>query len=159
MAQLEQTPGYQFNLQQGLESTQNGYAAKGLGVSGAALKGAANYASGLAQNTYAQQAQIYYANQQNAFNKLMGVANMGQNSAAQQGQLGQGYLNTSVNALTGGANAAAAGDVGSAGAWANAFGNISNTAGQFGMLQWMQQNGLLGANNTSGGSAQGMGGG
>src|SRR5579871_6684786 len=47
-AQLEQTPGYQFNLSQGLKAVQNSAAARGLGVSGAAQKGAASYASGLA---------------------------------------------------------------------------------------------------------------
>src|SRR5215831_15810880 len=52
LAQLEATPGYQFILDQGLKSTQNAVAARGLGVSGAAIKGAANYATGLAQNTY-----------------------------------------------------------------------------------------------------------
>lgn len=48
MAQLEATPGYQFTLNQGLMSTQNGYAARGLGSSGTAEMGAANYATGLA---------------------------------------------------------------------------------------------------------------
>src|SRR5665213_2192780 len=49
---LQQTPGYQFNLTQGLKATQNSAAARGLGVSGAAMKGAASYASGLANSTY-----------------------------------------------------------------------------------------------------------
>src|SRR6266571_2086248 len=35
---LEATPGYQFALSQGLKSTQNSAAARGLGTSGAALK-------------------------------------------------------------------------------------------------------------------------
>ena len=38
MAQLEQTPGYQFSLDQGLKATQNSYAGQGLGASGAAMK-------------------------------------------------------------------------------------------------------------------------
>ena len=36
---LQQTPGYQFDLTQGLKSTQNSATARGLGISGAALKG------------------------------------------------------------------------------------------------------------------------
>lgn len=54
-ATLEATPGYQFALSQGLKATQNSAAARGLGVSGAAMKGAAAYATGLADNTYQQQ--------------------------------------------------------------------------------------------------------
>jgi hypothetical protein len=41
-ASLASTPGYQFTLGQGLKSTQNSFAAQGLGSSGAALKGAAS---------------------------------------------------------------------------------------------------------------------
>jgi hypothetical protein len=51
-AQAQSTPGYQFTLNQGLKSTQNSAAARGLGTSGAALKGASTYATGLADSTY-----------------------------------------------------------------------------------------------------------
>ena len=60
---LENTPGYQFTLNQGLESTQNSAAARGLANSGAALKGAATYATGLANDTY-----------QNQYNDLLSTA-------------------------------------------------------------------------------------
>ncbi len=49
---LEELPGYQFTLGQGLKSVQNSAAARGLGTSGSALKGAAGYATGLANNTW-----------------------------------------------------------------------------------------------------------
>ena len=45
-ATLEKTPGYQFNLYQGEKAVQNSAAARGLGESGAALKGAATLATG-----------------------------------------------------------------------------------------------------------------
>lgn len=51
-ATLESMPGYQFALTQGLRSTQNSFAAKGLGSSGAAMRGAADYSQGLASTTY-----------------------------------------------------------------------------------------------------------
>ncbi len=143
MQQLEATPGYQFDLQQGLESTQNGFAAKGLGVSGASMKGAADYANGLAQNTYAQQAQIYYQNQQNAYNKLMGVSQLGENAAAGTGQIGQGYLNTSTNAMMGSANASAAGDIAGANAWSNALAGVGNASGMYAISQNPQLMALL----------------
>ena len=52
---LRNTPGYQFNLTQGLKATQNSAAARGLGISGAALKGASTFATGLADSTYQNQ--------------------------------------------------------------------------------------------------------
>lgn len=75
---LQQTPGYQFTLQQGLQGVENGYAAQGLGRSGAALKGAANYAEGLASTTYQQ---IW----QNMYNQ----AALGENAAVGQGTFTQ----------------------------------------------------------------------
>jgi hypothetical protein len=101
-AQLEQTPGYQFALSQGLQTTQNAAAARGLGVSGASLKGAAKFATGLADSTYQNQfanAQTRFqnlinlntgqqSNLQNQYNRLSGVATLGQNAAAQTGKIG-----------------------------------------------------------------------
>ena len=52
---MRQTPGYQFTLAQGLKATQSAAAARGLGVSGSALKGAGTYATGLADKTYLDQ--------------------------------------------------------------------------------------------------------
>lgn len=128
MAQLEATPGYQFTLQQGLESTQNSYAAEGLGQSGAALKGAADYAEGLASTTYQQQFQNYLNQNQQIYNMVAGISGSGQNAAAGLGSLS--LNNTSaINSLnTAGANASAAGQVASA----NAFGNAFNTLGALG---------------------------
>lgn len=54
---LENTPGYQFSLQQGLKGVQNQMASQGLGLSGAQLKGAESFAQGLASTTYNQQLQ------------------------------------------------------------------------------------------------------
>lgn len=108
MAQLAQTPGYQFTLQQGLESTQNAAAARGLGVSGAALKAAAAYSTGLAQNTYAQDAGIYQAGQQIASNNLTNGMNAGTNAANASGSLTsglqQGASGDLLNANTNAAN-------------------------------------------------------
>jgi len=99
MAQLEQTPGYQFTLNQGLKATQNAAAARGLGVSGAALKGAAGYSTGLAASTWPE---VFNAAQQvyttNA-NKLLQGATIGQNAAAQTGTIGAQLAGNQGNAL------------------------------------------------------------
>ncbi len=73
-AALEATPGYQFTRDQGLKATQNSFAARGLGSSGAAVRGAADYVTGLSNQTYEQRVQDYlnsynsqYTNTQNAY--------------------------------------------------------------------------------------------
>jgi hypothetical protein len=107
--QLEQTPGYQFTLDQGLKATQSAMAARGLGASGAALKGAAAYATGLANKTYQDQFAIQQqrfadisglganylnlntarqGNLTNAFNRYNSLATIGENAAATSGAQG-----------------------------------------------------------------------
>lgn len=126
-AQLEATPGYQFTKAQGLQSVANSNAAAGRGISGPALKGAANYATGSADNTLKTQQGIFQSNLGNVLNPLANLANLGQTAATTTGQQG----NTAVgnaNALTvGGANAGAAGIVGGANAIS---GGLNSLGGQ-----------------------------
>lgn len=107
MDQLAATPGYQFTLDQGLKATQNGYAAQGLGTSGAALKGGADYASGLASQTFNQQLQNYLAQNQQTYNMLTGQ----QNQALTQGQLTAGYSGQVAGNIVGAGNAQAGADI------------------------------------------------
>jgi hypothetical protein len=126
-AELEQTPGYQFDLAQGLKATQSGAAARGLGVSGASLKGAGTYATGLANKTYLDQFNVaqqrfgdvlnlntaQQGNLQAQFGRLSGLATIGENAAAQTGAQGTTaaansgqYINAAgVNQATGLSNA------------------------------------------------------
>lgn len=103
-ANLQGLPGYQFARTQGLKAVQNSAAARGLGASGAALKGAASYATGLADQTYGEQV-----------NRLMSGAQIGENAAAQTGVTGANLASTQGNALIQGGNAAAGGLAGAAG--------------------------------------------
>lgn len=125
-AQLEATPGYQFDLAQGLQSVQNSNAARGLGISGAALKGAANYATGLANNTLTTQQGIFQSNLNNVLGPLSSLANLGENSAAQTGALGTSNTNAANASAIGGANASAAGTIGSANALSGGLGSIGS---------------------------------
>lgn len=120
---LVQTPGYQFTLGQGLKATQSAAAARGLGVSGAALKGAGTYATGLADQTYQQQFalqqqrfqnalslnQAQQGNLQNQFSRLQNVASLGENAAAGTGSLGQQAAATAGGDITQAGLAGAAG--------------------------------------------------
>lgn len=134
-AALANTPGYQFALQQGTQATQNSFAAQGLGVSGAAMKGAANYAEGLAGTTYQSILGNYY--------NAMGL---GENAAAQTGALGATLTGQANAAGTSAAAASAAGTIGSANATIgginSALGGISNA-----MLLGSMQGGLYGGSS------------
>ena len=144
---LANTPGYQFNLTQGLKSTQKSAAARGLGVSGAALKGAASFATGLSDSTYGNQFNYANTNKTNAFNRLSSLVNTGENAGAQTGNAGTSAANTSASAAIASGNAAAAG--------ANAAGSaISNTANGIG--GYIAYNGLYG-NNVGNMPATGLG--
>lgn len=134
MAQLAATPGYQFSLQQGLEATQNSYAAQGLGASGAAQKGAANYAEGLAGTTYQQQFGNYLAQNQQIYNMLGGLNSQGENAAAGVGNAGLGAATTAGGFSTSGAAATAGGTIGAANAFTAGVGGASNAASTSALL-------------------------
>lgn len=144
---LEQTPGYQFNLQQGLKSVQNSASARGLGVSGAAQKGAASYATGLADSTYQNQFNNAVTNQTNQFNRLMGLTQLGQNSAAGVGAAGIQTGQSIGNNLIGAGNAQAA-MYNQAG---NALSNTGSTAAMMGFLN--SGGGAAAASSTAAGDA------
>lgn len=138
-SKLDQTPGYQFALSQGLKSTNNSLAAQGLGLSGAQAKGLSTFATGLADQTYGNQynraLSTFNTNvqqAQNNVNNLQNVVSLGQNSAAQTGQAGIAAANNTGNYLTQQGNAQAAGIAG--------VGNAVNS----GMNNYMLYNALYG---------------
>jgi hypothetical protein len=140
--QAAATPGYQFTLQQGLKSTQNSAAARGLGTSGAALKGASAFSTGLADSTYNDVYQralntfnTNYSSAANNANRLSNLVGNGQNAAAGMGALGAQTTANIGNTLMSGANAQAAGTIGSANALTSALGGIGNNAMIYGMMQ------------------------
>lgn len=122
-ATLEQTPGYQWTLGQGEKSTENSFAARGLGQSGAAIKGAEQYATGLASQTYQQQFSNALANKQFAYNALTGQEGLGANAAAGVGSAATSTGSSVGGNIIGAGNAAAGADI----AGANAATGVSNS--------------------------------
>ncbi|WP_140402322.1 hypothetical protein [Burkholderia multivorans] len=158
--QLEQTPGYQFTLQQGLKGVDNALSAKGLNLSGAQAKGISQYTTGLADQTYQQQYQnalqqfmTNYGLQSDTYNRLAGLVNLGENAAAGVGNAGLQTANNAGNFLTSGANAQAAGMIGSA----NAINSGLGSAAQGGLLYSLLNNGgsPAGANTIYGTTSSG----
>jgi len=76
-AGLEQYPGYQFALSQGVEAIEKSAAGRGLLQSGQTLKSLTQYGQGLASS-----------NIENYLNRLQGLAGGGQQAAAQTGAFG-----------------------------------------------------------------------
>lgn len=136
-ATLEKTPGYQFNLTQGLKATQNSAAARGLGSSGAALKGAATFATGLADSTYQNQFNNAQTNQANAYNRLKALVDTGQSAAAQTGAAGSTAATNAGQAQIAGGNAQAAGY----NATGNAIANAANGIGGYAMAKGLYGSG------------------
>jgi len=132
-AALEKTPGYQFNLTQGLKATQNSAAARGLGSSGAALKGAATFATGLADSTYQQQFANAVTNQTNAYNRLKGLIDTGESAAAGQGVIGAQTGQQIGSNMIGAGNAQAAGYNATGAAVNNLASNIGGYAAYKGL--------------------------
>lgn len=111
-AALEQTPGYQFNLKQGIRGVDLSSISRGL--SGAQAKAAAAYATGLADNTYQNQFNNANTNKTNAFNRLL-----------QTSQIGTGAATSLAGNATSAGNAA----LGNTQAVGNSLGNYAVGAG------------------------------
>lgn len=140
-ATLEKTPGYQFNLTQGQKAVTNSAAARGLATSGAALKGAATFATGLADSTYQNQFNNAVTNQTNAFNRLKSLVDTGENAAAQTGSAGTAAASGAANAQIGAGNAQAA----ASNTTGAAISNAANSVGGYAAYK-----GLYGGNNNAG---------
>lgn len=88
---LENDPGYQFQLKQGEKALTNSYAGRGMLQSGAALKSILGYNQGLAgtsyQNAYNRALNTFNTNQQG----YQSLANLGQNANSQAIQAGGIY--------------------------------------------------------------------
>lgn len=106
-ASLEATPGYQFIKNQGQKSVQSGYAARGLGSSGAAMKGAANFVTGLADQTYNTRFEQERENRNDIFTRILGLAQTGEQASNSLAGLAGNAGSTIASAAVGQGNAAA----------------------------------------------------
>jgi hypothetical protein len=134
-------PGYQFALQQGQQAIQRS-ALAGSGLSGGTLKDLTAYTTGQAaqqygaayqraqgtyqqnygnalgayQQNYSNAFNTYNSNQSNTYNRLAAQAGQGLSATGMANQASQNYANQAGNYTIQGANALAAGQVGSANA-------------------------------------------
>ena len=121
-------PSYQFRLQQGQDAIQSGAAAQGGLLSGATLKALQNYGQDYASQEYGNAYNRFNADQTNRYNRLSNITGMGQNAAAQVGNAGMQTGQAVANNTMAGANAQAAGIIGSNNAWANSAQQLGTLA-------------------------------
>lgn len=121
-ATLRATPGYQWQLSQGVNALDRSAAARGLLTSGAQQKGLLSYGQGLADQTYNN----YLAN-------IASLSSGGQNAAAQQGAYSTNAANNIANLYGQMGQAQAQGILSGYGAqqagMQNLFGGLMNVAG------------------------------
>jgi hypothetical protein len=144
-ADVKNMPGYDFLLSQGLKATQNSAAARGLGVSGTAMKGAANYATGLADTYWkdllaARTGQFNDAgnlftntyNMRNlGGNQLQGIASLGATAAGTLGGIGQKIYSDIGQQFTNYGTAAAGGIAGQAKALGGAVDSLASAPASY----------------------------
>ncbi|SRR6266404_3418051 len=143
MDKFQQDPGYQFQLQQGLNTLTN-KASLGGGLNSNNLKGLLGFSQGLANQDYQQALGNYIqqygignqARQQN-FNNLEVLSQGGLGAGLQQGQISAGVGNQIGQNIIGAGNAQAAGQVGQTNA---ITGGLSNAYNSYLQNQYMNQN-------------------
>ena len=106
------TPGYNFQLQQGIGAIDSSAASRGNLFSGSTMKAAQTYGQGLAQQDYG-----------NYLNRLQGMAQSGQNAAGNMATAGANYATGAGNALAASGNAQSAGYIGMGNALNTGIGN------------------------------------
>jgi len=162
LAELQATPGYQFQLEQGLQGVNNSAAARGGLLSGANMKAINNYAQGQAATGYQgawDRAQSAYQNafgrNQQKFTNLQSMANNGQTAAANQGQASLSVGTGLAGASTAYGNNQSNLSLAQGQNQANMYTGIGNAVG--GMASSLS--GLYAGSGGSGGSGGGGGGG
>lgn len=123
ITEFQNTPGYQFQLQQGTQAAERSASARGLLGSGAAMKSIANYAGGLADSTYNQ-----YVGQLNT------MAGIGQQATNTTAAAGQSAANNISSAYTNAGNARAS-------SYANTGSAINSTVNNLASVYAYQQGG------------------
>ncbi len=131
---FQESPGYQFALQQGQDAIQSSAAAQGGLYSGRTMQDLQTHGQGMANQEF-----------NNYLAQISGAAGQGQAATAQTAQAGQNFATGAGNALAGIGNAQAAGAIGVG----NAIqGGISN-----GLGLWQYQQGLNNSGSGSGGGS------
>lgn len=123
---FQESPAYQFNLDQGMQAINKAAAARGQYYAPQTLQDVSKYTQGMADNEFNNAYNMYNNNQSNVWNRLYALQGTGQSAAAQTGAFGANAANTAGQATMAAGNAQAAGTVGVANAITGATGDLYN---------------------------------
>lgn len=126
LQQFQESPAYQFNLQQGKDAIDKAAAARGNFYAPKTLQDMAKFSQGLASNEYQNAFSNYNTSLGNIWNRLTQISGSGQNAVANTGAMGLQSANNQGNYLTQGANASAAGNMAFANSANQAIGGATN---------------------------------
>lgn len=138
LSDFQKDPGYDFRLNQGLDSVQGSRAARGSMLSGSTLKALSDYGSNYASSEYGKAYDRFNNDQATRFNRLASIAGVGQNATNNVGTAGAQYAASAGSNMIGAGNAAAAGTVGTANAISGGLSNLQS------LYQLNQMNGSRG---------------
>ena len=110
-ADLQNSPGYQYQLSQGQNATKAAAAASGMSLSPATQEALNSNAQGLAASNFQQEYSDYNTNMNRQISGDETIAGIGENAVAGVNSAGQNYANQASSDVMAGANAQAAGDV------------------------------------------------
>lgn len=159
MDELQQDPGYQFRLQEGMDAIQHSAAARGGITTGATLEDLTRYSQGLAsteygsaygraRDEYESAYRTFQQNQANQYSRLMGISGMGQQAVGQYGQAGQYAAGTAAGiygqsagqigqSYQNQAGAQASGIAGQANAWMGGLQGVGGSIQDMMMMQYL----------------------
>jgi len=156
MSDFTTDPGYQFRLEQGMRALNASAAAKGMGMSGANIKGATEYGQNLGSQEYQNAFNRYQTNRNAQLAPLQSLYAGGQaaaaGSAAQAGALGQNLGQTYTGLGQGIAQAGVAAGNAQASGYLNQANAVTNALNQ-GMSSYMMNNYLGGMGGRGGGGS------
>lgn len=116
-------PNYEFMLKEGQRAARQRLNAGGSGGSDID-RGITRFAEDYASNAYQNAFNNFSAQRKDIYNTLAGIAGIGQTGQTATNQAASNYGTNASNLMTGIGNAQAAGAIGSANAYGNAFGQL-----------------------------------
>jgi hypothetical protein len=120
-----------FGLDEGSKALERRALANGGYDSGATLKALTRFGNDYGETKAGGAYERFMGDKSFTFNTLMGGTGVGQNAVALDANTGSQIAQAVGNAQMGAGNAQAAGIVGGANAWSNAFGGIGNAVNQY----------------------------
>lgn len=131
-------PGYQFGMREGMRGIENSAAARGMGLSGQALRNASRFNTDYASTRFGDAWNRRQAAFGNRWGRLAALAGIGQSANQLTAGAGERYADRAGNNMMGAANAAGAANITRGNIWANA---ANRGASAYGRMGWGQGNG------------------